>query len=115
MAETRVALEPVPEAPPLPQPEKQGESYWDLVLRQFRRNRLAVASFFFVLMLSLVAVYAPFLANSVPIVIKAAYPGAYNDRFEEWKLGGHPEFVAALRAWQANPGRQKAAVLMARL
>ena len=75
----------------------QGESYWDLVLRQFRRNRLAVVSLIFVLLLFVVAIGAPFLASNQPIVLVGSFNGLYQDRFEEWQLGGHPELMEALR------------------
>ena len=93
----------------LPRAPLKGESYWGLVLRQFRRNRLAVVSFFFVVGLFLIAIAAPFLANDAPIVLRGAYPGIYKDRFEEWKLGGHPELMEFLRSGPA------AAQLQARL
>src|ERR1035437_3843426 len=109
MEESRLTIEPKPEATTSPKVPLKGESYWDLVLRQFRRNRLAVVSFFFVLGLFLIAIAAPFLANNAPIVLRCAYRGIYKDRFEEWKLGGHPELMEFLRSGQA------AAQLQARL
>lgn len=115
MAETRLTIEPTPRAVLQPKTSLQGETYWDLVLRQFRRNRLAVASFFFVLALSLIAVIAPFLAGNVPIVMKGAYRGAYKDRFEEWKLGAHPELIGFLTSWGSNHNSEAAAGLQARL
>ena len=77
---------------------QRGESYWDLVSRQFRRNRLAVASLYFVLLLFVIAIGAPFLANNRPLVLQGAFRSLYENRFEEWKLGGHPELVAAIEA-----------------
>ncbi len=74
-----------------------GESYWDLVLHQFRRNRIAVCSVFFVLTLFLIAIGAPFLANNRPIVFKGAFRGLYKDTFDEWKRGAHPEMIALLQ------------------
>ena len=82
----------------------KGESYWDLVLRQFRRNRLAVVSFFFVLALFSIAIGAPFLANDKPLVLQGAYRDAYRDRLQEWKLGGHPEMMEALQAVGTGAG-----------
>jgi peptide/nickel transport system permease protein len=93
----------------------QVESYWDLVLRQFRRNRMAVASLIFVVLLSFVAVIAPFLASNVPIVLIGAYRGAYQDRFEEWRLGGHRELVNLMASWQSNHSPEAAVQLRARL
>ncbi|MBI2820040.1 MAG: ABC transporter permease [Acidobacteria bacterium] len=76
----------------------QGESYWDLVLRQYRRNWLAVVSFFFVLVLFLIAISAPFLADNKPIVVHGAYRSLYRQVFDEWRMGGHPELLAGLQA-----------------
>ncbi|MSO21135.1 MAG: ABC transporter permease [Acidobacteria bacterium] len=73
------------------------ETYWGLVLRQFRRNRIAMVAFFFVLALFLLAILAPFLADNKPIVLRGAYRGLYTQRYEEWKRGGHPELIALLR------------------
>jgi len=76
----------------------KGESYWDLVLRQYLRNRLAVISCIFVLVLFLIAIGAPFLANNKPIVFEGAYRNLYRQVFDEWRLGGHPEMVAGIEA-----------------
>src|SRR3990172_11711539 len=79
----------------------KGESYWDLVFRQFRRNRLAVVSLIFVVVLFFIAIAAPFLANNRPILLRGSFRTLYKERFEEWKLGGHPELVALLQKVQA--------------
>src|SRR5258708_5925283 len=115
MEDSRLIIEPIPAALTPPQAPAKGESYWDLVLRQFRRNRMAVVSFFFVLVISLIAIAAPFLANNIPIVLRGAYRGLYNERFEEWKMGGHPELVQILKSWPANGGAEAAAQLRTRL
>jgi peptide/nickel transport system permease protein len=73
------------------------ETYWTLVLRQFRKNKLAVVASFFVLFLFLIAIAAPFLADNKPIVFHGAYRGLYAQKFEEWRRGGHPELIAYLR------------------
>lgn len=52
---------------------KTGESYWDIVKRQFRKKRLAVWSLRILIGLVFVALVADFLANEKPIVCK------YND------------------------------------
>ena len=106
-----IPLPPIqPTAVPL-----QGESYWDLVFRQFRRNRLAVLCFCFVLALFLVAIGAPFLANNRPIILRGAFRTLYGDRFQEWKLGGHPELVDLLQNSQAPLSPEAASHLQARL
>ena len=43
---------------------------FDIVTRQFKRNRLAVASLFIIIFLIVIAVTAPLLANDRPIVMK---------------------------------------------
>ena len=43
------------------------QSYWRLVWRQFRRNTLAMVGLVVLLLLALIALAAPFLANDVPI------------------------------------------------
>ena len=48
--------------------------------------------------LFVIAISAPFLASNRPIVLHGAFRGLYSDRFEEWKLGAHPDFMAALAA-----------------
>jgi peptide/nickel transport system permease protein len=80
----------------------KGESYWDLVLHQYLRNRLAVASFIFVLLLFLIAICAPFLANNKPIIFHGAYRSLYRQVFDEWRLGGHPELVAGIEAAKSD-------------
>ncbi|MBI4460335.1 MAG: ABC transporter permease [Acidobacteria bacterium] len=106
-----MATQPIDVAPlpiqPIAAPLK-GESYWDLVLRQFRRNRLAVVSFFFVLVLFLIAIGAPFLANDKPFVIRGAFRTLYQNRFEEWRRGGHPELVERLEGARTAPSGESA-------
>src|SRR3972149_5903028 len=114
MAKIRLATEPEPEAATRPK-SLQGESYWDLVFRQYRRNRIAVFSLVFVVFLFLIAIAAPFLAHNRPIAPRGSFRTLYQDRFEEWKLGGHPELVAFLRNLQATSDPDSAAQLAARL
>ena len=93
----------------------KGEGYWDLVLRQFRRNRLAMVSCGFVLVLFLIAIGAPFLADNKPILLHGAYRGRYSQVFEEWRLGGHPELVAHLQTMPSGAGPESSAQLTERL
>ncbi|MBI2343032.1 MAG: ABC transporter permease [Deltaproteobacteria bacterium] len=48
--------------------KRSRESYWRLVWRQFRKNRFAMAGFVLVLALCALAVLAPCIAGSVPLV-----------------------------------------------
>lgn len=50
-----------------------GRSYWQIVLRQYRRSRLGMVGLWVFVALSIVALLAPLLANDVPIV--ARYKG----------------------------------------
>ena len=49
---------------------RRGESYWDLVWRQFKQDRLALAALIGVLLLFVVAIFAGLLANNKPIVLR---------------------------------------------
>jgi len=48
----------------------QEQSFWTYVKRQFRKNKLALFSSYFVLFLFIIALLADFLANEKPIVAK---------------------------------------------
>jgi peptide/nickel transport system permease protein len=50
----------------VPADKKLGVSYWDIVKRQFRKNRVAVWSLYFFIFLLLLALSADFLANEKP-------------------------------------------------
>lgn len=53
--------------------EQRKQSYWSYVRRQFRKNKLAMMSFYIICALIGVAVFADFLANDKPVV--ASYKG----------------------------------------
>jgi len=55
---------------PDPLLSKPVRSYWGLVWRQFRQDRLALAALIGVLLLFLVAIFAPLLANDKPIYLR---------------------------------------------
>lgn len=85
---------PAPTSPPVP--EGAGQSYWEIVGRQFSRNRLAVWSARVVLLLMLSAILAPLLANNLPYVFRGTMPGPYREqydtlRFATRELEGIPE------------------------
>ena len=48
---------------------RKSRSYWRLVAREFMRRRLSVAGLAATVVLILVAVFAPYIANDVPIVL----------------------------------------------
>jgi len=75
---------------------RKRQSYWTLVTRQFRRNRLAVPALAIVLILFGVALGAPFLAGETPIYMimngrtyflpnVITYPDLVNFDFEAWQ------------------------------
>lgn len=53
--------------------EEKEKSYWSYVKRQFKKNKRALYSLYFVMFLGFVAVFADFLANDKPII--ASYEG----------------------------------------
>lgn len=53
-----------------PEPPVPPETYWGTVSRQFRKNKVAVAGLIVVFALFAVAVFADFLANDKPLVMK---------------------------------------------
>jgi peptide/nickel transport system permease protein len=58
--------------PPLaiqPTKKQRKEGYWRLVSRQYRKRKLAVVSLIVLILLAMVALFAPFLAGSVPIYV----------------------------------------------
>src|SRR5207248_2816956 len=58
-------------SPPVVMPhERQPENYWSIVVRQFRKNRLSVAGLIIVLALFGCALFADFIANDKPLVMK---------------------------------------------
>ncbi|RPI15387.1 MAG: ABC transporter permease [Ignavibacteriae bacterium] len=62
-----------------------GQSYWSLVKHQYKKNKLAVAAIYIVILLVLVAVFADFLANNKPIYAK--YKGTiYFPVFKEYMV-----------------------------
>lgn len=59
----------------MPQPDnkkRKSPGYWKLVWRQFRKRKLAVAGLCVVVLLGLVAVLTPLLANDVPLAMVKA-------------------------------------------
>ena len=65
---------------PQPDPEgayvasKRREDYWSIVIRQFRKNRIAVVGLVLVLFLFALALSADLIANDMPLVMN--YEGA---------------------------------------
>lgn len=67
-------------------PSSEAQSYWSLALRDFRRNRLAMAAICFVAMIVLVAIFTPLIANNRPLYFKAAMPAEFeNEAFIAWE------------------------------
>ncbi|MEZ6067551.1 MAG: ABC transporter permease [Planctomycetaceae bacterium] len=68
----------LPNAPPLDPAEDLvvGESQWSIIVREFRKRKLAVVSLWCILLVALLAVFAPLIANDRPL----AYRGT--NRFE---------------------------------
>ena len=72
---SELTQQPQPAEAPLQIVDKnEGESYGAFVKRQFKKNKMGVASVYVILTLSFIAIFADFLANDKPIV--AQYKGA---------------------------------------
>lgn len=54
----------------MPEREPQGQSFWSNVNKQFRKNRIAVFAFKFIVLLIFIALFADFIANEKPLVCK---------------------------------------------
>lgn len=62
------------------------QTYFSLVRHQFRKNKLGVASFYFIILMFVVAIFADFLANSRPII--CSYKGTvYIPPVQEYLVG----------------------------
>ncbi len=77
-------------------PEKTpGQSYWQLVWQQLRRKKLAIGGLGIVVLLSLMAIFAPLLANNRPLILhwqgKLYFPALVEHQalkgidFEAWR------------------------------
>lgn len=75
---------PIRESPSTERPSASGEglSYWQLVRRDFLRNRLALASGIVILFVAVVAILCPLLANNRPLYIRAVLPDEYNNALQ---------------------------------
>jgi len=65
----------------LEEAEARGEGAWAIAWKQFRKHKLAVAGLVLVLLLFVTAIFAPLLANDLPIYVKAALPARYEKAF----------------------------------
>lgn len=76
--------------------QKNDQSYWAFVRKQFRKKKTAVFSLYIVIVLTIIAVLAPFLANEKPLVCK--YQGelffpVFKDMAVDMGIGAfHPQF-----------------------
>ncbi len=70
-----------------------GRSYWDIVLGQFRKNRLAVWSLGVIVLIYVTSVFTPWLANDRPLYFRGTMPGIYAQKFREYRAAAHGEFV----------------------
>src|SRR5690606_35721855 len=64
-----------------PQEAAPSLTYWQRVLRDFRRNTMAMLGFGLVLIVTLTGIFAPLLANSRPHYIKAVFEDQYDEDY----------------------------------
>lgn len=75
--------------------QEHGTSYWSLVRRQYKKNKLAIAGLYLVFFLFFVAIFADFLANDKPIT--CVYEGGrYFPVFREYLV------KTGLGKWQSQ-------------
>lgn len=70
--------------------DKSGESYWNIVKRQFKKNRLAMLSLRVLYVLLFIGLMADFLANEKPLVCKVngnTYFPILRQYMVDWGLG----------------------------
>lgn len=70
-----------------------GQSYWAIVKRQFKKNKVAVWSLRVIYVVFFIGIMADFLANSKPIVCKIegkTYFPIFKEYLVDWKLGKWP-------------------------
>jgi peptide/nickel transport system permease protein len=56
-------------------------SYWELVGRDFRRNKLAMLATLLVFSVATIAVFAPLIANNRPYMIEAIFKDSYDNAY----------------------------------
>ncbi len=81
-------------APQATQQKELKQDYWSYVKRQFKKNKRALFSFYFIGFLALIAIFADFLANEKPIVAK--YEGSvhfpiFQSYLVDWGIADYPE------------------------
>lgn len=74
---------------------KNNKSYWSLVWRQFKKRKIALYSLWIILFFFFIGVFAPFLANKVPIAFYSSYEEFYQYRFLSWQKS-HDNLVSAI-------------------
>lgn len=62
--------------------ETSSPGYWEAVSRDLRRNRLAMAGLLFILLVALVAVFCPLIANQRPLYIRALMQGDFDNALQ---------------------------------
>lgn len=68
--------------PPPAQGGSPIQDYWTMSLRDFRRNRLAMAGMVVTGLVILTAVFCPFIANQRPLYIHAVFPQAFDNSLQ---------------------------------
>ena len=85
--------------------EAQGESYWDIVRAQFKRNHQGMVGLAFIALIVVVALLAPLIANDRPVVCKykgdVQFPAfaTYVDNWVPWQSLRYD-----LQSWEMTDG-----------
>lgn len=85
-------------------PKHDDQSYWAIVKRQFKKNRVAVWSLRFMILIAIIALLADFLANEKPLMCK--YNGkTYFPVFREYIVdfgGSWPKELSSIVDWKTT-------------
>lgn len=84
--------------------QKSNQSYWAIVKRQFRKNRIAVWSLRFLFVIFLIALFGNFIANEKPIYCKIAGK-TYFPIFKQYAVDlgiGHWEAEFFQKGWKEH-------------
>jgi hypothetical protein len=91
--------------PVVPAAESPSLSYWQMSLRDFRRNRMGMAGLLVVWFVATVGVFAPLIANGRPLFLRMVFADDYDEAyFIVLESAGR---VAALRTGESQaPARE---------
>lgn len=90
--------------------KKKHYSYWGMVWQEFRKNKMAVSGLVIILLFGFVAVFASFIANDIPLLMKKngkiyLFPNVikYSDLLSENLYANFDQWTPAQGEWCIKP------------